>query len=397
MFINIKSYPAKNGDCFLIAYRHNQKQKHILIDCGYIDTVSNYLKGDLIEIGKKSENIERLILTHIDADHIQGAIKLLRDNNSEKFIKIKDIWHNTFRHLFEKDQTIIDKKQESGLRQIIQRGYPIEKNGVKGEQEISAEQATTVGALILQGNYSWNGDFDENAICIEFQREIIVDEDAKLFLLSPDREKLEKLKHFWIDELKRYEVNYNSSSSELYDDAFEMLMSWEREMPKSRPMEISATKETIEELLIRPFKADTTVTNGSSIAFILHVQDRKLLFLADAHPDLIVKSLKEYQKEGTITFDFIKLSHHGSFNNISQDLLQIIDSPRYLISTNGGKHNHPDRETIAQIISRPASFHRKIYFNYITDNSTYFDRDEWKQAYNYSIHHLNQAPYTLSL
>lgn len=394
MQISIKCYPAKNGDCFLISYK---KEKHLLIDCGYVDTVNNYLKSDLIEIGKRKEALEKVILTHIDADHIQGAIRLLKDNNSEKFIEIKEIWHNTFRHIYEKDQSQIDINQKRILRQIIQRGYAVEKNNIKGEQKISAEQGTTVGALILQGQYSWNKDFNGNAICIDFQREITLGEDVKLFLLSPDKEKLEKLKDFWKDELKKYDVSFDSGSSEFYDDAFEMLISWEKEIPKKRPAEISAGKETIEELLMRPFEEDTTATNGSSIAFILQIQDKKLLFLADAHPDLIVKSLREYQKDDIIMFDLIKVSHHGSFNNINKDLLIKIDAPKYLISTNGGRHNHPDKETIVHIVSRPTGFHREIYFNYVTDNSRYFDRTDWKQRFNYSIHYLTQAPYTLSL
>lgn len=398
MKTNIVVYPAKNGDCFLISYGEEEKgQKHLLIDCGYADTIKNYLKEDLTSIGTKGEILEKLILTHIDADHIQGAIRLLKDNNSQKFIEIKEIWHNTFRHLFEKKQQGIDKNQEKILEQIIQRGYPAKKGEIKGEQEISAEQGTTVGALILQGEYSWNSDFDGNAICIDFQRKIILDENVKLLLLSPDKQKLEKLKNLWKDELQRYGVNYDSGGSEFYDDAFEMAMTWEKEIPKKRPTRISAAKETIEELLQLPFEEDTTTTNGSSIAFILQIQEKKLLFLADAHPDLIVQSLKEYQKEGTIMFDIIKVSHHGSFNNVSKDLLEKVDAPKYLISTNGGRHNHPDKETITHIISRPSDFHRKIYFNYVTDNSKYFDKDDWKKKYNYSIHYLNQAPYTLSL
>lgn len=397
MLITIKSYPAKKGDCFLVSYGKEKQQKHLLIDCGYTKTVNSYLKGDLIKIGVKREVLEKMILSHIDADHIQGAIKLLKDNNSERFIEIKEIWHNTFRHIFEEKQIGFDKNQERILNQIIQRGYPVKRNGAKGEQKISAEQGTTVGALILQGQYLWNRDFDGNAICTGFQREIIIGEEVKLFLLSPDKEKLEKLKNFWKDELKKYGIRNNKASSEFYDDAFEMLMSWEKEIPKKRPAEISAAKETIEELLIQPFEEDTTVTNGSSIAFILQIQDRKLLFLADAHTDLIVKSLKEYQKDGVIMFDLVKVSHHGSFKNISKNLLGKIDAPKYLVSTNGGRHNHPDRETIAHIISRPSDFRRKLYFNYITENSAYFDRDDWKQTYNYSIHYLNQAPYILSL
>lgn len=397
MNVCVKIYPAKNGDCFLISLGETEEEKkHLLIDCGYVDTFQKYLKDDLIQIGKSGATLAKLILTHIDADHIQGAIRLLKDNNSEKFITIKEVWHNTYRHLCEQREGEIDIKQERILQQIIRRGYP-QNESKQGEQGISAEQGTTVGALLLQGKYLWNSDFNNQAVCIEQKSKVELNPDAKIYLLSPDKQKLGKLKNLWNDELKRYDANFNFGNSQLYDDAFEMLLSWEKEKANVAPKQISATRETLEELLKTPFEEDDTATNGSSIAFILQVQNKKLLFLADAHPGLIVQSLKTYQNEGTIIFDLIKVSHHGSFGNISRELLNKIDSERYLISTNGQKNNHPDKETIAHIITRKADFHRKLYFNYITANSKYFDREDWMESYNYSIHYLDQQPYTLTL
>lgn len=251
--------------------------------------------------------------------------------------------------------------------------------------------------MLLQGKYSWNSDFNNQAVCVEQQSKVALTSDTSIYLLSPNKQKLEKLKKLWSDELKRYGANFNIGNSQLYDDAFEMLLSWEKEKAKVALKQISTTKETLEELLKTPFNEDDTATNGSSIAFVLQVQNKKMLFLADAHPGLIVHSLNELQKEGTIIFDLIKVAHHGSYGNISRELLNKIDSERYLISTNGQKNNHPDKETIAHIVTRRADFHRKLYFNYITANSKYFDRKDWMEKYNYSIHYLDQQPYTLTL
>ena len=214
MNIDIIAYPAKNGDCFLINSYDKKEQKHFLVDCGYAATIKNFLKDDLVKIGLKGGTLEKLILTHIDADHIQGAIRLLKENNSERFIEIKEIWHNSFRHLFEKKQKDITEKESRILSQIILRGYPKKHNITKGEQEISARQGTTVGALILQGKYSWNSDFGGNAISTDYGKEIIISKNAKIFLLSPDKKKLEKLKNLWSSELQKYGVNYDSGSLE---------------------------------------------------------------------------------------------------------------------------------------------------------------------------------------
>lgn len=397
ILVEIKCYPAKNGDSFLISWDETKEEKkYLLIDSGYVDTYKKYIKNDLIKIGKGGGTIEKLILTHIDADHIQGAKRLLKDNNHERFITIKEVWHNTYRHLFEQKEGEIDKKQERILKQIIRRGN-LQRECKQGEQVISAEQGTTVGALLLQGNYSWNSDFNDQVVSIEQKSKVELTPAATIYLLSPNKQKLQKLKNVWSDELNKFGANFELGDSKLYDDAFEMLLSWEKEKACVAPKQISATAETLEELLKAPFYEDCTVANGSSIAIILKVQNKKLLLLADANPTLIVQSLKRIQREGTIIFDLIKVSHHGSFGNISLELLNKIDSERYLFSTNGQRHNHPDRETIAHIITRKTDFHRKLYFNYETANSRFFEKEDWMDEYNYSIHYLNHQPYTLTL
>lgn len=87
--IFIKSYPVKGGDCFLINY----EKINILIDTGYKDT-SNKLIEDLRNMSQKGESINLLILTHIDNDHIGGAISLLEEEN---IIKIDEVWYNGYK------------------------------------------------------------------------------------------------------------------------------------------------------------------------------------------------------------------------------------------------------------------------------------------------------------
>lgn len=57
MDVSIKTYPAKNGDCFLISFGNEKgNQKHILINCGFTETVNNYIIDDLKKISSKSQN-----------------------------------------------------------------------------------------------------------------------------------------------------------------------------------------------------------------------------------------------------------------------------------------------------------------------------------------------------
>ena len=108
----------------------------------------------------------------------------------------------------------------------------------------------------------------------------------------------------------------------------------------------------------------------SSIAFLLKCPDVTILLLADSRPEVIVESLKRlgFSKNLPLEVDYVKVSHHGSLNNTSQELLGYIKCDKYLISTNGGvsNHKHPSRETIARLVYKEnrTSKKLKIYFNY---------------------------------
>ena len=397
MKISIQVFPAKNGDSFLLRYG-NDFHRNILIDAGYTHTFHHSIQRELEGLAAQKESLDYLIVTHIDSDHILGSIALLKSNFTENFINIKNIWHNAFRHLHNLNDLpeTMDHRSIGLLNRVISRGFK-KSEADHNNGEISARQGMTLAAHIMKGNYLWNAEFNGRAVCIENTRRIELDENSSIFLLSPDFTKLEALKKYWTGKLVEYGIDYSQSAKDLYDDAFEMLMSWEKKsgLPTEGPK--SSKLETVETLLQEKDICDTTPTNGSSIAFIITIQEKKLLFLADAHPDIILKSLNEFQSAGLILFDVIKVAHHGSSANTSKALLEKIDAKVYIFSTNGYKDGHPDKSTIARIISRPTGFRRELIFNYVTDNSRFFDNLEWKEKYNYSITYLTEEPYTLRL
>lgn len=397
MNVSIKIFPAKNGDCILVSYG-NGTHKNILIDGGYVDTFKSYLRKALAEISNKGECINNFIVTHIDSDHILGAIALVKANNKEKIISINSIWHNTFRHFFDLDELgkSTDDMSIKLLKQVLARGYK-KNEPQQPELEISAKQGSTLGAHILDGNYKWNTEYNHNAVCIENGQHINIDLESSIFLLSPNNSKLNALKSYWSEKLLEYGINYSKGSPQIYDDAFEMLMSWDKRNIVAKEKPKAAENVTIDTLLQESEHLDKTPTNGSSIAFILNIEKIKMLFLADAHPDLILESLNGYQPDGIIFFDIIKIAHHGSSANTSTALLQKIDARKFIVSTNGDKDGHPDKTTLARIVGRKSNFHRQLIFNYKTVNSQFFDKKEWREKYDYSITYLDQEPYTLTI
>lgn len=386
--LQLRCLPAGNGDCLIIGYGAVPR-RHIIVDFGYLHTYNTHLRP-ILEKFTGEDSIERVIISHIDADHIAGAIAFLSDPWVTK-LAVGDIWHNSLRHLYRLDPRTMEPSAELQQlrRRIVARGMkPAPAN--QSRHPVSAFQGTSVAALLLKQALPWNRDFVGLAVNRDHRRRITLGGDASIFLLSPGDFQLNALKSFWISELKKFKAEM-PEYSEGYDDAFELCMSWERRADQPGPRPIASGK-SVEELLNAEPGGDRTITNSSSIAFVMEYNHLKVLLLADAHSEVVVKSLEDYGK-GSLYFDLIKVSHHGSLANISEPLLEKIDSSRYLFSSDGRRHHHPDKETIAHIIHRKSTFTRQLIFNYKTKSSEYFDREDWKATYGYTVQYLSQNDY----
>ena len=143
----------------------------------------------------------------------------------------------------------------------------------------------------------------------------------------------------------------------------------------------------IEEMANKEFMKNSKA-NNSSIAFFIEIKDKKMLFLGDANAEDISSSLEQYKidkKLEVLKFDLIKVSHHGSRNNINNKLFDIFYSDRYLISTNGNRHNHPDIECLSKIIVKQKQY-KSLIFNY--DRKLIVKKlnvEELKIKYNYDL------------
>ena len=134
---------------------------------------------------------------------------------------------------------------------------------------------------------------------------------------------------------------------------------------------------TINELLQQDWVMCTnTEENKASIAFELEIWDgTKMLMLGDSEYEDVLDGLNGFYKnsEGLLEYAFVKLSHHGSKNNFHPSFLSKIHARTYIVSTNGKKFGHPDKEVLAQIISNSDSF--IIFNNQTVMNSMFCEQD----------------------
>ncbi|WP_179347663.1 MBL fold metallo-hydrolase [Winogradskyella pacifica] len=388
--VKIKMYKANEGDAFLISFGKD-KDINILVDMGLSDTYINHIKKDLISLNNKTKSIQLLIVTHIDKDHIEGAISFLKENgDNSNIIKVEEVWHNSFRHLqFNKQKVDKIQIEESKALTLIkhQNSNNLKEDGIT---DTSVSEGVTLASLIYENKYKWNHMFNNKAICFEEKINNTI-KNVKFILLSPDHEKLKKLSKKWEDELDRIFYDFKLSDEVIFDDAFELYM----QNLSDTEVELKDTSSfndvyDIDKLAMNE-ESEYTATNGSSISFIIEYEEKKMLFLADSQSNIIYKNMVKLKNTGyQLIFDLVKISHHGSNKNTSNKLLSLFDSKRYLISTDGKKNSHPNLEVIAKILKQKSNHTKEIIFNYKHPKLEPFQSLSLKEKYNYEIKVQNE-------
>ncbi len=346
----ITLFPAKEGDCILIGYGDDDK-KYILIDAGRAWTYSHALKEYLRE--SNIDTLELVVVTHVDRDHIDGMQKFAEDRDLT--IHVKDFWFNTWEHL------------HGNAIEVPANDEDMEEFGAKMGENLSTQ--------ILKNNWPWNKQFNGRPVEVGdtgAANEIQLG-DLKLTLISPDRQKLDKMTSIWEKECKKAGIVPGSSVEDyaVSDNDDEGMGALD-----------------IDELADTPFEKDGSASNGTSIAFILEYNGNRILLSGDAHADLLIDCLKRLGAtiDNPLQLDVFKVPHHGSSYNLSIELLALMDCKHYLVSTNGNYFKHPDEIAMARLIKygTPDS---TLHFNYRSQFTTLWDSNSWKSDYQYKTNY----------
>jgi hypothetical protein len=328
---SIEMLAAKHGDALWVEYKDGERTRRLCIDGGPIGAYAA-LETCLARFPDDDNRVELLVVTHVDTDHIEGIIRLLAMPRNKWPIAPKDIWFNGYRHFAPQDNL----------------------GGREGEM---------ISALIHERDHKlWNKAFGGKAVVLgedeEALPEITLAGGMVLTLLSPDRDKLTRMAKKWQQDLDKFGMTAGD-----LDAAWEQLASLPRfHLDDESTLGSADLGQELQDMLK---KVDGSEANGSSIAFLARCNDKSCLFLADAHRDIINSSLKKLAKQDgkMLKVDAVKVSHHGSKNNLHPEFFDLVDAKHYLFSTNGDKHNHPDKAAVEAVIAG-SKREPVLWFNY---------------------------------
>jgi len=352
----IEMLPAGHGDSLLVTYGQPDNPRYVLIDGGPYYAYRNEkfverktLVNRLQKLVDAGNPLELLVITHVDADHIEGAVKLLA--NKPPSLGIQDVWFNAWPHLAPRRATVLGP--------------------VQGEM---------LSALIQQEELPWNAAFGGEAVAVKRDQplpEVTLPGGLCLTLLSPTPAKLAELGQTWVKVLRQEGLDPDSP-----EEALERLKKSKRLRPY---VLMEEERPDVEMLAAAAFESDESEANGSSIAFLAEFEGKRCLFAGDAHATVLeasVEKLLAEQGKTRLSLDAFKIAHHGSKSNLSPDLLRLLECGRYLVSTNGNYFDHPDQEAIARIIVHGGD-QPVLYFNYRSDENVTWDDAALKDDYGY--------------
>lgn len=341
----IELLPARHGDCIWITYGEPDQLCRILIDGGPAPTWEETLRDRI----RDTSELELFVLTHIDADHVAGAIPFLQE---ERGVTFDDVWFNGWRHL-------------------------------PRTRFLSARQGETFSTVLVDRELPWNRLFDGEAIQVTAGGlpEVTLPGGMRITVLSPTPKQLGRLRRRWADELLRHG---------LVPGAHHQYRQFLARQPN--------LSTDVPALAATPFRGDGSVPNAASLAFLAEYGAKTALFTGDATAPVLVRTIKrllEARGATRLGVDALKVSHHGSRGNTSTALLQLLDCPRYLISSNGAIHNLPDNETIGRIVhcaARP-----ELVFNYDCPRTEVWARRDLQSRYGFRAVFGNDGHVTVDL
>lgn len=331
--------PVKHGDAFIIECNRGDVRGLIVVDggprsCGF------KLKRELNKLGIP----DLMVLTHYDEDHIGGILQLVDTCLDDHTIPAKEVWANC-----------------AGYVEVAANKYTTVTDGVW--------LSVKLNELAKRHEMVWRNDLHEGVkVDLPF---------ANIEVIAPTEE-IMKMVIKKQEETAKQPLNATSSDSKDLEKSLD-------ELAKDIPPEPNLEK-------------NNELANASSIAFILRCDNLSMLMLGDSYPQNVEKYLRDkrgYSEENPLVVDYVKVSHHGSKNNTSDSLLDIIRCNKFILSTNGGngRSKHPDRTAIAHILCHPKrNMNTKVhfYFNHkmelIEANGAPFLNEGECEKWNFEVH-----------
>ena len=266
--------PVKYGDSFVVECDKEGQHGVVVVDGGPTG-YGKVLQEKVDETGTP----DLLVLTHYDDDHIGGLTQYINTCLTKGVFPAKEVWANCAGYV---------EMEEDVMTKSVSQGVKLSK---------------LLNTLENTGKMEWRDDIEEG-LAREFPF-------ASIEVVSPTAEVRGLVIEKQVEEGAKQKM-------------------------KAKKIEVDELSIPLEELAKETPKAPNLKTaselaNAASIAFILRCDGLSVLMLGDCYPHNVEAYLrnKGYSEDKPLEVDFVKVSHHGSKHNTSNELLDIVKCNHY--------------------------------------------------------------------
>ena len=322
---------ARNGDCLLLEFGTPSRPRIMLIDGGPATVYSNHLRGKLQDICTAGGQLDLVVLSHVDDDHVRGLLDLFKELQSQQrdgfhpFIRVNALWHNTFSQTLGPEVEVrfqmLMSEELAGRDQMVQSSL----------ESRSIAQGDELTRMAYDLDLPMNPEFlPRGVIAVDYSPLPFTLGNLRLQIVGPTRKNLERLGKQWE---KWLDVN-------------------EKQVLVRDPL-------LAEQAAI---KADRSIPNLSSIMFLAEAGGKTILFTGDGRGQHLLAGLRQMHlldQQGRLHVDVLKVPHHGSARNVKRDFFKQVTADTYVISADGSDHN-PDLITLVWIVDAAQELGREI-------------------------------------
>lgn len=359
--MRLEFFDAEDGDSFLVSSNGH----HLLVDGGRKGAFTSNVLPSLDAIRERSEKIEAVCVSHIDADHITGILALFdlildwRVYDYHQTIdhrefpepsrwrppEIGKVWHNGF-----EAQT---KSDTRAPRRLLQSTALILASSASERIREAAEASGALATSIAQGielaerlgpqqlNIPLNPEFEGRLMIADSGQSPLHVGDASLTLLGPTQTQLDDLRKEWTDWVAANQAKIDELNRESQRDAERLGLATTDAFFNLRTERADALAK----------RANVTVPNLASIMFLVREGDRKALLTGDGFAGDVVAALRAEGELGGdgLHIDVLKVPHHGSEHNSDRTFYEKVTADHYVIPSDGS-HRNPDLRVVEDIL-----------------------------------------------
>jgi hypothetical protein len=351
-------FQSDQGDCLLVT---SSDGKTLLVDGGMRSSYTEHVAPQLAKLKK----LDLVCVSHIDRDHISGVLQMLDDevvwrvhdfqvkSGNTKHKKpsvvrppaIAKIWHNGFSEQVSQNTGPIAGTL-AALSNILAASDAVDLRRVADEQR---ELATSIPEAIQLSRRIGDGQLGiplnperNGALMVAGDGGTIKLGKLKISVIGPFEADLKKLRTEWNkwlrdkkEELKRLQQRARADEERLGTDLDRLLGDLA--------------------LAARELGDRKKVTTPNLASLMLYVEEngRSLILTGDGHWQDIDRGLADLGKvdgKGKLHVDVLKVQHHGSEHNITEEFCERITANDYVFCGNGA-HENPDLDAVQALVA----------------------------------------------